>query len=35
MVILNAENGNIVTALPIGVTGTDGAGFNPNTMRSV
>jgi hypothetical protein len=33
MVILNADDGTIITALPIG-TGTDGAGFNPNTMEA-
>ena len=33
MVILNAEDGKIITTLPIG-TGTDGAGFNPNTMEA-
>jgi DNA-binding beta-propeller fold protein YncE len=33
MVILNADNGNIITTLPIG-TGTDGAGFNPKTMEA-
>ena len=33
MVILNSDNGNIITTLPIGV-GTDGAVFNPNTMEA-
>jgi DNA-binding beta-propeller fold protein YncE len=33
MVILNADDGNIITTLPIG-TGTDGAVFNPNTMEA-
>jgi DNA-binding beta-propeller fold protein YncE len=33
MVILNADNGKIITTLPIGV-GSDGAGFNPNTMEA-
>jgi hypothetical protein len=33
MVILNADDGNIVTTLPIGA-GTDGAVFNPNTMEA-
>jgi len=33
MVILNADNGNIITTLPIGM-GSDGAGFNPNTMEA-
>jgi DNA-binding beta-propeller fold protein YncE len=33
MVILNADDGKIITTLPIG-TGTDGAGFNPNTMEA-
>jgi YVTN family beta-propeller protein len=33
MVILNAEDGKIITALPIG-NGTDGAGFNPRTMEA-
>jgi DNA-binding beta-propeller fold protein YncE len=33
MVILNAETGKVITALPIGV-GTDGAGFNPHTMEA-
>jgi len=32
-VVLNAENGTILTALPIG-NGTDGGGFNPNTMEA-
>jgi hypothetical protein len=32
-VILNAEDGKVITTLPIG-TGTDGAGFNPNTMEA-
>lgn len=33
MVILNADNGDIITTLPIGA-GSDGAGFNPNTMEA-
>ncbi len=33
MVILNADNGNIITTLPIG-TGVDGALFNPATMET-
>jgi DNA-binding beta-propeller fold protein YncE len=33
VVILNAGNGTIITALPIG-QGTDGAVFNPNTMEA-
>jgi hypothetical protein len=33
MVILNADDGNIITTIPIG-TGTDGAVFNPNTMEA-
>jgi hypothetical protein len=33
MVILNAEDGKILTALPIG-KGVDGAGFNPRTMEA-
>jgi DNA-binding beta-propeller fold protein YncE len=33
MVILNAEDGKIITALPIG-NGTDGADFNPKTMEA-
>jgi hypothetical protein len=33
MVILNAENGSIITTLPIG-SGTDGAIFNPSTMET-
>ncbi len=33
MVILNAEDGSIITTLPIG-QGTDGAVFNPNTMEA-
>ena len=32
-VILNADSGKILTALPIG-KGTDGGGFNPNTMEA-
>jgi DNA-binding beta-propeller fold protein YncE len=32
-VVLNAENGTVLTALPIGI-GTDGGGFNPNTMEA-
>jgi DNA-binding beta-propeller fold protein YncE len=33
MVILNSDNGNIITTLPIG-QGTDGATFNPATMEA-
>jgi hypothetical protein len=33
MIIVNAANGNIITALPIGV-GSDGAVFNPHTMEA-
>ena len=33
MVILNSEDGKIITALPIG-NGTDGATFNPKTMEA-
>jgi len=33
MVILNADDGKIITTLPIGA-GTDGATFNPNTMEA-
>jgi hypothetical protein len=33
MVILNAEDGKIITTLPIGM-GSDGALFNPNTMEA-
>jgi DNA-binding beta-propeller fold protein YncE len=33
MVILNADNGQILTSLPIGM-GVDGAVFNPNTMEA-
>jgi DNA-binding beta-propeller fold protein YncE len=33
MVILNADDGSIITTLPIGA-GSDGAGFNPNTMEA-
>jgi DNA-binding beta-propeller fold protein YncE len=33
MVILNAEDGKIITSLPIG-EGVDGAGFNPSTMEA-
>ena len=32
-VILNAEDGKIITTLPIG-QGVDGGGFNPNTMEA-
>ena len=32
-VILNADDGTIITSLPIG-SGVDGAGFNPNTMEA-
>jgi DNA-binding beta-propeller fold protein YncE len=33
MVMMNADDGKILAALPIGA-GTDGAGFNPNTMEA-
>jgi DNA-binding beta-propeller fold protein YncE len=33
MVILNADDGKIITSLPIG-SGVDGGGFNPNTMEA-
>ena len=33
MVILNSDDGKIITSLPIG-TGTDGAVFNPATMEA-
>jgi len=33
MAIVNAEDGKIVTTLPIG-KGVDGAGFNPHTMEA-
>ena len=33
MVILGADDGKVITTLPIG-TGTDGALFNPNTMEA-
>jgi hypothetical protein len=33
MVILNADDGKIITTLPIG-NQTDGAGFNPHTMEA-
>jgi DNA-binding beta-propeller fold protein YncE len=33
MVILNADDGNVITTLPIGVF-TDGATFNPKTMEA-
>ncbi len=33
MVVLNADDGKIITTLPIG-KGVDGAGFNPNTMEA-
>src|SRR5438094_6904290 len=32
-VILNAENGKIITTVPIG-RGTDSGGFNPSTMEA-
>src|ERR1051326_5380532 len=32
-VILNADDGKILTTLPIG-KGTDGGGFNPSTMEA-
>jgi DNA-binding beta-propeller fold protein YncE len=34
MAILNAEDGKIITTLPIG-KGVDGAGFNPKTMEAI
>ena len=34
MVILNADDGNIITTLPIGIA-TDGAVFNPTTMEAI
>jgi YVTN family beta-propeller protein len=33
MVILSADDGKIITTLPLGI-GTDGAWFNPNTMEA-
>ena len=33
MAIVNAEDGKVITTLPIG-KGTDGAGFNPKTMEA-
>jgi uncharacterized protein YjiK len=33
MVILNAADGKVITTLPLGA-GTDGAGFNPDTMEA-
>ena len=33
MVILNSDDGKIITTLPIGM-GTDGATFNPETMEA-
>ncbi|MDQ6664200.1 MAG: hypothetical protein M3Z23_07385 [Acidobacteriota bacterium] len=33
MVMLNADDGKIITSLPIG-SGSDGAGFNPKTMEA-
>jgi DNA-binding beta-propeller fold protein YncE len=33
MVVLSADDGKILTTLPIG-SGTDGAGFNPSTMEA-
>ena len=33
MVVLNAEDGKVITTLPIGM-GTDGALFNPKTMEA-
>ncbi|MGA3239377.1 MAG: hypothetical protein ABSG03_24140 [Bryobacteraceae bacterium] len=33
MVMLNSEDGKVITSLPIG-PGTDGAGFNPKTMEA-
>ena len=33
MVVLSADDGKIITTLPIGM-GTDGAGFNPKTMEA-
>jgi hypothetical protein len=32
-VVLNADNGDVLTTLPIG-NGTDGGGFNPDTMEA-
>ena len=32
-VVLSAEDGHVITTLPIG-SGTDGGGFNPNTMEA-
>src|SRR6185503_5033062 len=32
-VVLNADDGKILTTLPLG-NGTDGGGFNPNTMEA-
>ena len=33
MAIVNADSGKVITSLPIG-SGTDGGGFNPNTMEA-
>jgi hypothetical protein len=33
MAVVSADNGKILATLPIG-TGTDGGGFNPNTMEA-
>jgi hypothetical protein len=33
MAIVNADSGKLITSLPIGA-GTDGGGFNPNTMEA-
>ena len=33
MAIVSADDGKVITTLPIG-TGTDGGGFNPNTMEA-
>ena len=33
MVMVNADSGKVITSLPIG-SGTDGGGFNPNTMEA-
>jgi len=33
MAIVNADDGKVISTLPIG-TGTDGGGFNPNTMEA-
>lgn len=33
MAVVNADTGKVITSLPIG-SGTDGGGFNPNTMEA-